>query len=117
MCLGPVPERLRRLAFRGGLATLWIAAAYYLIFGGVYSVFDLRVLETEKQEAMQRLDSLISITDSLVLLGDSLTDDPVAIERVAREYGLVRDGEELYRFHPRDTASRPNPVDEAEGHP
>jgi cell division protein FtsB len=81
------------------LLTLLAGAAYYLVFGGVYSVFDLRALKKQRLEAVQRIDSLISRTDSLAQRGDSLASDPMAIERTAREeYGLIRDGEVLVRF-------------------
>ncbi|MEE9208693.1 MAG: septum formation initiator family protein [Gemmatimonadota bacterium] len=90
---------MRRLVFRGALAAVWLAAGYYLLFGGVYSVLDMRGLEREQAGSLERADSLIRLTDSLVLRGDSLESDPASIERIARErHGLVRDGEELYRF-------------------
>ena len=95
----PSPERVRRLVFRGVLAVVWVAAGYYLLFGGVYSVLDMGDLEREHATSLERADSLIRLADSLVMRGDSLESDPAAIERIAREkHGLVREGEELYRF-------------------
>jgi cell division protein FtsB len=94
-------EPMRRYAFRVTLAVLWLGAGYYLLFGGVYSVFDIQELRTERRNAVERLDSLIAATDSLVQRGDSLVGDSLAIERTAREeYGLIRDGEVLVRFRP-----------------
>ena len=50
---------------------------------------------------MDRLDSLIVRTDSLVQRGDSLESDPLAIERAAREeHGLIRDGEVVFHHLP-----------------
>ncbi|MEN8143388.1 MAG: septum formation initiator family protein [Gemmatimonadota bacterium] len=109
------PERVRRLGFRGVLVLAWVAAGYYLLFGGVYSVLDMRGLEREHASSLERADSLIRLTDSLVLRGDSLETDSASIERIAREkHGLVREGEELYRFRePSDTdGPPPAPVDE-----
>jgi len=100
-------ERLRRLGLRAFIGVLWAAAVYYLVFGGPYSVFDLRALEQEEVRAQRRLDSLRTVADSLELRADSLENDSFAIERTARErYGMIRDGERLIRFvrvHDRET--------------
>ena len=105
----PPPERVRRLVFRGALAAVGVAAGYYLLFGGVYSVFDMRGLEREHEASLQRADSLIHLADSLVMRGDSLESDPAAIERIAREkHGLVREGEELYRFREPSSTEPPS---------
>ena len=94
-------ESVRRVGFRGALALLWSATAYYLLFGGMYSVLDVRAMERSRDEALARIDRLVARTDSLVHRGDSLEAVPAAIERVAREeFGLVRDGEILVRFVP-----------------
>jgi cell division protein FtsB len=92
-------ERVDRIGFRGLVVALWLGTAYYLVFGGVYSVFDMQELGTQRNAANVRIDSLIARTDSLIHRGDSLTTMPAAIERVAREkFGLIRDGELLVRF-------------------
>ena len=68
----------------------------------MYSVFDVRMLEDQRDSVTARIDDLIARTDSLVHRGDSLANVPAAIERVARErYGLLRDGEVLVRFKTR----------------
>jgi cell division protein FtsB len=92
-------ERIRRYAFRGVLVAMSAGAAYYLLFGGVYSVLDVEDLKKQRHEAISRIDSLIATTDSLAQRGDSLAEDPLAIEQTAREeYGLIREGEVLVRF-------------------
>ena len=97
-----MPERVSRMGFRAILLFLWAGAAYHMVFGGMYSVFDVRSLEEQRDSATVRIDGLIARTDSLVLRGDSLASVPAAIERVAREkYGLLRDGELLVRFKSR----------------
>ncbi len=95
-----MPERLRRWGFRGLVVVLLMLAAYYIVFGGVYSVFDMRAMRGERRDLVDRLDSLIVRTDSLAQRGDSLETDRLSIERVGREkHGLIRDGEVVVRFH------------------
>ncbi len=80
------------------------AALYYAVFGGEYSLLDLRHIEREKGAEAARLQSVKHENAELRVRVDSLEDDPAAIERIARErYGMVGDGERLYRFV--DTAS------------
>ena len=94
-------ERFRRWGFRGLVAGLLVLAGYYALFGGVYSVFDMRKMRAERAELVDQLDSLIARTDSLAQRGDSLETDPLAIERAAREeQGLIKEGEVVVRFHP-----------------
>ena len=94
-----MPEAMRRYGFRLLIGVIWVGVAWYLIFGGVYSVLDVGVLERDHAAAMERIDSLIARTDSLVQRGDSLVSDSLTIERLAREeFHLIRDGEKMYRF-------------------
>jgi len=75
------------------------AAAYYAVFGGEYSLLEIRRLEAQYEEETERLTALRSEVERLNARADSLANDPVALERIARErYGLIRDGERLYRF-------------------
>lgn len=104
-------ERVERLGFRGLVIALWVGTAYYLVFGGVYSVFDMKDLESRRDSANVRINALIARTDSLIQRGDSLATMPAAIERVAREqFGLIRDGELLVRF--RSPSSEPGALDD-----
>lgn len=83
------------------MAGLLVLGGYYALFGGVYSVFDMRRMRAERADLVDQLDSLIARTDSLVHRGDSLETDPLAIERAAREgQGLIKEGEVVVRFHP-----------------
>ena len=96
-------ERVRRWGFRGLVAGLLLLAGYYALFGGVYSVFDMRGMRADREDLVDQLDSLIARTDSLAQRGDSLESDPLAIERAAREeHGLIREGEVVFQFHPVD---------------
>jgi cell division protein FtsB len=101
-------ERVRRWGFRGLVAGLLLLAGYYALFGGVYSVFDMRAMRSQRADLVERLDSLIMRTDSLVQRGDSLATDPLAIERTAREeHGLIGEDEIVVRFHPVEKGKDP----------
>jgi cell division protein FtsB len=85
-------------------------AGYYALFGGVYSVFDIREMRAERADLVGRLDSLIARTDSLEQRADSLESDSLAIERTAREeHGLVKPGEVVVRFMPVDEKDADDP--------
>jgi cell division protein FtsB len=86
--------RLSRILFLGVLAL----AGYYALFGGRYSVFETRQADRERAVLQARLDSLQAVNARLEARVDSLENDPVTLERVAREeYGMVRPGERLFR--------------------
>ncbi len=84
-------------------------AAYFAVFGGEYSLFEVRRARAERAEQAERLAEVERVNDSLRALGDSLEADSATIERVARErYGMIRDGEILYRIAPPpDTTADP----------
>jgi cell division protein FtsB len=87
-------ERLSRTLFWAVLAL----AGYYALFGGRYSVFEVRAGASERDELRIHLDSLRSVNDGLAARVDALENDPAALEQVAREeYGMVRPGELIYR--------------------
>lgn len=89
----------RRWGRRALFAGLWVTAGYYFFLGGEYSVPELRELTAERDRIAARVDSLRRVADSLERRATRLEQEPVAVERVARErYGFIRDGERLYRF-------------------
>ena len=94
---------------RRGVQTLLVAiAVYYAVWGGEYSVFDIRTLSVRQQAAGAELAELYREVESLRLLEEKLQDDSATIEQVARErFGMIREGELLYRFIEVDTASAP----------
>ena len=98
---------LRRKPGRRLLAGAVLAvAAYFAVWGGEYSLFDLLRLKRDRGEAEERLARTRREVDSLRAEAKRLEDDPAAIERVARErFGMIRDGETLYRFVPVDSAA------------
>jgi cell division protein FtsB len=94
-------ERIKRIGRRAAVTGFVIVGAHYGLLGGVYSIGDIRSMKADQAALVDRVDFLVSLTDSLVHRGDSLVANPEAIERVAREeYGFVRDGELLVRFVP-----------------
>jgi len=81
------------------LPAVLVVAGYYALFGGEYTVVDLRAVQAESQEATEQLQELRAVTDSLALRVDSLEHDDRTLETLARErFGMIRDGEMLYRY-------------------
>ncbi|MEX2582623.1 MAG: septum formation initiator family protein [Gemmatimonadota bacterium] len=89
----------RRIAGRAIGATLLGVALYYALWGGEYTAFDLGRLAEQQIAEETRLAATRAEVDSLRQIVESLESDPAAIETVARErFGMIRDGELLYRF-------------------
>jgi cell division protein FtsB len=78
---------------------LLLGAAYFAVFGGDYDLFELRRVRAERAAEEARATGTRADVDRLRARRDSLLHDSATIERVARErYGMIRDGERLYRF-------------------
>lgn len=78
---------------------LVLVAAYYALFGGEYSLLELRSARAAVVTERVELERLEQQLDSLSAWADSLRSDPVTLERIAREhFGMIREGETLYRF-------------------
>jgi cell division protein FtsB len=74
-------------------------AIYYAVFGGEYSLLELREARREIATQKQELRLLRQSVDSLTAWVDSLQNDSATLERLAREkFGMIRDGEILYRL-------------------
>ena len=82
-------------------------AAYYAVFGGEYSLMELRRARAEIEIQERELAALTKTLDSLRAWVDSLQNDSATLERLAREqFGMIREGEVLYRTaEPPDSAS------------
>lgn len=93
------------------LFALGALAAYFALFGGEYSVPELRALDRRAESLQSRIGTLRAEVDSLQGLALRLERDPATLERVARErYGMIREGEVLYRFvEPRPLDAPPRP--------
>ena len=94
--------RLARLL----LPALLLVSVYYAVFGGEYSLLELRARRADLARERVRLADLESRIDSLSAWADSLRTDDPTLERVAREsFGMIKEGETLYRFAvPEDSA-------------
>ena len=92
-------ERASRWLRRGLLAGLWVAAGWFFLFGGEYSLPEIRSLEAERDSLAARVDSIRAVAGSLERRAEELRTSDFAVERVARErYGFIREDERLYRF-------------------
>lgn len=78
---------------------LLAGAGYFAVFGGDYDVFEVRRIRAERAAEELRAAETEQEVQRLRARRDSLLHDSATIERVARErYGMIRDGERLYRF-------------------
>ena len=81
------------------LSALIALSVYFALFGGEYSVFEVRRVRAERVELEERLVALEQTNDCLRAWAEALQSDSATIERLARErYGMIRAGEVLYRF-------------------
>lgn len=87
--------RLKRLV----VPALLGLAAYWAVFGGEYSLPELREIRADHRSEAARLEAIREEIDSLRAWADSLEVDSATLEKLARErFGMIRDGELLYRF-------------------
>ena len=88
-------EKIKRLV----LPTLLGLAVYYALFGGEYSLWELRKARGEIQVQEQELSLVKEEVAFLRARADSLENDSATLERIARErFGMIRDGEILYHL-------------------
>ncbi len=87
-----------------------IVAAYYAVFGGEYSFVELRSARASLAAEQDTLEQLGARIDSLSAWADSVQSDSATLERIAREqFGMIREGETLYRFVPAEEAEAETP--------
>jgi cell division protein FtsB len=100
----------------GGI--LLAGAVYFALFGGEYSLLELRRIRQARQLEEQRLEDVRAEVARLRAKVDSLENDSATIERLARErWGLIKPGERLYRFAGQDTTLPANaPPDSGQDH-
>ena len=87
-------------------------SVYFALFGGSYSVFEVRRVRAESVELQKRLAELEHANDSLSAWAEALETDSATIERLAREqFGMIRGRETLYRiiWPALDDSVPPNP--------
>ena len=89
--------RTRAAGIAGGLALLALAA-----WGGEYGTADWITIRRQLADERTHVATLRIEIDSLSKLAHDLETDPAVQERVAREqFGMIRDGEVLYRVVPK----------------
>ena len=77
------------------------ALAGFALLAGEYSTFDWLTLQRQVADERAAIAELEIEVDSLDRLARALETDPAAQERAAREgFGMIRDGEILYRIVP-----------------
>lgn len=81
----------------GGVLVLILVA----VLAGEYSTVDWLTLRRQLDDARDSVAALRVQVDSLARVARGLENDPATQERAAREkFGLIRDGEILYRIVP-----------------
>lgn len=84
-----------------GLAAA-VALAALALWGGEYGTADWLTMRRQLAEERAAVAALRVDLDSLGTLAHDLETNPAVQERVAREqFGMIRDGEVLYRVVPR----------------
>ena len=72
------------------------------VWGGEYSTADWLTMRRQLGDEREKVAALRAEVDSLAKAAKDLETNPAVQERVAREeFGMIRDGELLYRVVPR----------------
>jgi cell division protein FtsB len=81
----------------GGAVVLVLVA----VLAGEYSTIDWLQVRTQLAQERDSVESMRAQVDSLARVARALENDPATQERAAREqFGLIRNGEILYRIVP-----------------
>lgn len=89
--------RTRIAGVAGGVGLLALA-----VWGGEYGTADWMTMRRQLADERARVAALRVELDSLGKLASDLETNPAVQERVAREqFGMIRDGEVLYRVVPK----------------
>jgi cell division protein FtsB len=90
-------SRTRIAGIAGAVVLLALAA-----WGGEYSTGDWLTMRRQLADEREKVAGLEAEVDSLAKAAKDLETNPAVQERVAREeFGMIRDGEILYRVVPR----------------
>ena len=82
-------------------------AVYFAIQGGEYGTTHLLELKADIAREQEQVGRLKVVVDSLEREVKAIRTDKRVQERVAREqFGMIKDGEYLFRIVPGDTADR-----------
>jgi cell division protein FtsB len=87
------PTRVLRIL--GWTVAVWFVSAILMGDSGLFSIAHMKGMKRELQDEIQALEVT---RDEAAAYNEALTNDPAAVERVAREeYGMIKDGEICYR--------------------
>ena len=90
-------SRARIAGLAGAVVLLALA-----VWGGEYSTGDWLTMRRQLADEREKVAALEVEVDSLAKAAQDLETNPAVQERVAREeFGMIRDGEILYRVVPR----------------
>lgn len=91
------------------MAVLAVVVVAFAVEGGEYGTYALLNQKVKRQRLLLAIDSLETEIDSLKEVKRAVLTDPATQERIAREeFGMVRNGEILYRFaEPADSVQQP----------
>ena len=82
-------------------------ALYFGVQGGEYGTTDLLALRRQESSERSQVQRLRQVVDSLERDATAIEHDLRVQERVARErFGMIRQGELLYRLVPPDSTRR-----------
>ena len=88
-------------------------AVYFAIQGGEYGTTHLLELKADIAREQEQVGRLKVVVDSLEKEVKAIRTDKRVQERVAREqFGMIKDGEYLFRIVPGDTADTADRVEE-----
>jgi len=90
-------ERRRQKLLFWGLGGLLVA---YAVLGGDYKVYHLLFLASEKDRVARRIEELKAENAVLADQETRLERDTLLLERLAREKGMTKEGEIVYRIVP-----------------
>jgi cell division protein FtsB len=90
-------ERRRQKLLFWGVAVLLMA---YAVLGGDFKVYHLLFLASEKDRVARRIDELKAENAVLEEQERRLQGDTLLLERMAREKGMTKEGEIVYRIVP-----------------
>ena len=95
---------MTRLRWLG--AALALGMVVFAIQGGTFSTWDWLTLRRDAAAEREAVDQLTEGIDSLEKVAARVERDPAEQERIAREeFGMIREGEFLYRLVP-DTSDK-----------
>lgn len=87
------PTKVLRIL--GWTIALWFVSAILLGDSGLFSILRMKGMKSALQDEINALEQT---RDEEAEYNDALTNDPDAVEKVAREeYGMIKEGETCYR--------------------